>query len=160
QVLFEKLEVQKKLGVRVRKLKTGYSTDQSVLETLTGHPVVAKIMEYRSLRKLKGTYLDALPALVSKRDGLIHTSFNQAVAATGRLSSSDPNLQNIPIRGEEGRRIRAAFVPRAADRVLFSADYSQVELRVLAHVTGDPTLVEAFRAGEDVHRATAARVFG
>jgi DNA polymerase-1 len=160
EVLFDRLEVHKALGVRVKKLKTGYSTDQSVLDTLTGHPVVAKIMEYRSLRKLKGTYLDALPALVSKRDGLLHTSFNQAVAATGRLSSSDPNLQNIPIRTEEGRRIRAAFVPRAEGRVLLSADYSQIELRVLAHVTGDPTMVETFRRGDDVHRATAARVFG
>jgi DNA polymerase-1 len=157
-VLFEKLEVQKKLGVRVKRLKTGYSTDQSVLEQLTAHPVVAKVMEYRQLRKLKGTYLDALPALAGK-DGLIHTSFQQAVAATGRLSSSDPNLQNIPIRTDEGRRIRAAFVARASDRVLLSADYSQIELRVLAHVAGDETLVEAFRRGEDVHRATAARVF-
>jgi DNA polymerase-1 len=158
-VLFEKLEVQKKLGVRVKRLKTGYSTDADVLELLRADPVVAKILEYRSLRKLKGTYLDALPALVAK-DGVVHTSFNQAVAATGRLSSSDPNLQNIPIRGEEGRKIRAAFVPRAADRSILSADYSQVELRVLAHVTEDPLLVETFRAGEDVHRATAARVFG
>jgi DNA polymerase-1 len=158
-VLFEKLEVQKKLGVRVKKLKTGYSTDAAILEQLTDHPVVAKIMEYRSLRKLKGTYLDALPALVG-RDGLLHTSFNQAVAATGRLSSSDPNLQNIPIRGEEGRRIRAAFIPRAKENAILSADYSQIELRVLAHVTEDPTLIETFRRGEDVHRATAARVFG
>ncbi len=159
-ILFEKLEVHKSLGVRVKKLKTGYSTDQSVLEGLTGHPVVSKIMDYRQLRKLKGTYLDALPALVAKKTGLLHTSFNQAVAATGRLSSSDPNLQNIPIRTDEGRRIRAAFVPRADGRILLSADYSQVELRVLAHVTRDPTLVETFRRGEDVHRATAARVFG
>jgi DNA polymerase-1 len=158
-VLFEKLEVQKALGVRVKKLKTGFSTDADVLEQLGGHPVVAKILEYRSLRKLKGTYLDALPALVAK-DGLIHTSFNQAVAATGRLSSSDPNLQNIPIRGDEGRKIRAAFIPRAPENVILSADYSQVELRVLAHVTEDPLLIETFRAGEDVHRATAARVFG
>jgi len=158
-VLFEKLEVQKTLSVRLKKLKTGYSTDQSVLEQLTAHPLVGKIMEQRTLRKLKGTYLDALPLLVGK-DGLIHTSFNQAVAATGRLSSSDPNLQNIPIRTDEGKRIRAAFVPRAPGRVLLSADYSQIELRVLAHMAEDEVLVEAFQRGEDVHRATAARVFG
>jgi DNA polymerase-1 len=158
-VLFEKLEIQKKLGVRVKKLKTGFSTDAAILEQLDADPVVAKILEYRSLRKLKGTYLDALPELVGK-DGLVHTSFNQAVAATGRLSSSDPNLQNIPIRGEEGRKIRAAFVPRAPGNAILSADYSQIELRVLAHVTEDPTLIETFRSGEDVHRATAARVFG
>lgn len=158
-ILFEKLEVHKKLGVRVKKLKTGYSTDAEILEQLAEDPAVSKILEYRSLRKLKGTYLDALPGLVAK-DGLVHTSFNQAVAATGRLSSSDPNLQNIPIRGDEGRKIRAAFVPRSPENRILSADYSQIELRVLAHVTGDPTLVETFARGEDVHRATAARVFG
>ncbi len=158
-ILFERLEVHKKLGVRVKKLKTGFSTDAAVLEQLAAHPLVAKILDYRSLRKLKGTYVDALPSLVA-RDGLIHTSFNQAVAATGRLSSSDPNLQNIPIRSDEGRRIRAAFIPRSPEYAILSADYSQIELRVLAHTSGDPTLVEAFRKGEDVHRATAARVFG
>src|SRR5207245_3508124 len=144
----------------VRKTKTGPSTDADTLEELAAlHPVPAKIVEYRGLSKLKGTYIDALPALVNPRTGRLHTSFNQAVAATGRLSSSEPNLQNIPIRTEEGRRIRAAFVAPPGHR-LISADYSQIELRVLAHLSGDPALIEAFTRGDDVHARTAADVFG
>ena len=119
-----------------------------------------KILEYRKLTKLKSTYVDALPKLVSRRSGHLHTSYNQTVAATGRLSSSDPNLQNIPIRGETGREIRKAFIPSAPGWVIFSADYSQVELRVMAHISGDPGLRQAFEQGEDIHRATAAAVFG
>jgi DNA polymerase I len=144
----------------IRRTKTGPSTDVDTLEELAAlHPVPAKIVEYRGLAKLKGTYIDALPALVNPSTGRLHTSFNQAVAATGRLSSSDPNLQNIPIRTEVGRRIRQAFVARPG-MLLVSADYSQIELRVLAHFSEDPDFVEAFRSGEDIHRRTAAEVFG
>jgi DNA polymerase-1 len=143
-----------------RKTKTGFSTDADVLGDLAvEHPIAAQIEEYRTLSKLLGTYVDALPALANPETGRVHTSYNQAVAATGRLSSSDPNLQNIPIRTELGRRIREAFVAPPG-RVLLSADYSQVELRVLAHLSGDPVLLEAFREGHDVHRRTAAEVFG
>jgi DNA polymerase I len=150
-----------KLGLPViRKTKTGPSTDADTLEELAAlHPVPAKIVEYRGLAKLKGTYIDALPALVNPATGRLHTSFNQAVAATGRLSSSDPNLQNIPIRTEVGRRIRQAFVARPG-MALVSADYSQIELRVLAHFSEDPAFVEAFRSGQDIHQRTAAEVFG
>jgi DNA polymerase I len=144
----------------VRKTKTGASTDADTLEELAAlHPVPAKVVEYRGLMKLKGTYIDALPALVNPDTGRLHTSFNQAVAATGRLSSSDPNLQNIPIRSEVGRRIRQAFLPQVGSR-LVSADYSQIELRVLAHFSADPAFVEAFRSGQDIHVRTAAEVFG
>jgi DNA polymerase-1 len=156
EVLFERLKISAR---GVRRGKTGLSTDVDVLSRLAReHPLPQKILDYRSLAKLKSTYVDTLPALVDPRTGRIHTSFNQTVAATGRLSSSDPNLQNIPVRTEEGRRIRAAFLPAAGDR-LVSADYSQIELRVLAHMSGDPTLTAAFRSGEDVHRRTAAEVF-
>ena len=154
-VLFEKLKLP-----AVRRTKTGYSTDADVLEQLAlGHPLPARIVEHRVLAKLKSTYADALPVLVNPRTGRIHTSFNQLVAATGRLSSSNPNLQNIPVRTELGRRIRAAFVPEPGSRFV-AADYSQVELRILAHVCGEESLVEAFRRGEDIHRRTAAEVFG
>jgi DNA polymerase-1 len=155
-VLFGRL----KLSPRgVRRGKTGLSTDVDVLTRLAReHPLPAKILDYRALAKLKSTYVDALPALVDPRTGRVHTSFNQTVAATGRLSSSDPNLQNIPIRTEEGRRIRAAFVAAPGCR-LVSADYSQIELRVLAHLSGDPALVDAFSRGEDIHARTAAEVF-
>src|SRR5262249_31413060 len=122
------------------------------------HPLPAKILEYRALSKLASTYVDALPALVDPTSGRLHTSFNQTVAATGRLSSSDPNLQNIPIRTDEGRRIRAAFIPSPGCR-LVSADYSQIELRVLAHLAGDERLIGAFASDEDVHAETAAQVF-
>jgi DNA polymerase I len=150
-----------KLGLPVvRKTKTGASTDADTLEELAAlHPVPAKIVEYRGLSKLKGTYIDALPALVNPRTGRLHTSFNQAVAATGRLSSSDPNLQNIPIRTEIGRRIREAFVAPPGSVVL-SADYSQIELRILAHLSEDPAFLDAFRSGQDIHQRTAAEVFG
>jgi DNA polymerase-1 len=144
----------------VRKTKTGPSTDADTLEELAAlHPVPAKIVDYRVLSKLKGTYIDALPALVNPATGRLHTSFNQAVAATGRLSSSNPNLQNIPIRTEVGRRIRQAFVAKP-DHVLVSADYSQIELRILAHFSQDPAFLDAFRSGEDIHQRTAAEVFG
>jgi DNA polymerase-1 len=151
-----------KLGLRtVRKTKTGFSTDVNVLEELRGeHAIVDKLLDYRQMTKLKSTYVDALPELVHPDTGRVHTSFNQAVAATGRLSSSDPNLQNIPIRTEVGRAIRKAFVPGEKGWVLMSADYSQIELRVMAHVSGDAGLQEAFRNGEDIHSSTAAKVFG
>jgi len=153
-VLFEKLGLPP-----VKRTKTGYSTDADVLEQLAlGHELPAKIIEHRTLAKLKSTYADALPTLINPRTGRIHTSFNQLVAVTGRLSSSNPNVQNIPIRTELGRRIRAAFVPEPGWRFL-AADYSQIELRILAHVSGEESLVEAFRRGEDIHRRTAAEVF-
>jgi DNA polymerase-1 len=144
----------------IRRTKTGPSTDADVLEELAAlHPVPAKIVEYRTLAKLKGTYIDALPALVNPATGRLHTSFNQAVAATGRLSSSNPNLQNIPIRSDVGRRVREAFVAKPG-HLLVSADYSQIELRILAHFSQDPAFLEAFRSGEDIHVRTAAEVFG
>ena len=144
-----------------RKTKSGYSTDATVLEGLRDqHPVVHKILEFRQLSKLKGTYVDALPLLVDPRTHRVHTSFNQTVAATGRLSSSDPNLQNIPIRTEVGQKVRRAFIPSRPGDVLLSADYSQIELRVLAHMTDDPVLVDAFARREDIHARTAAEVFG
>ena len=155
-VLFERLG----LSTRgVKKGKTGLSTDVDVLTRLAAeHPLPAKILDYRALSKLKSTYLDALPLAVNPATGRLHTSFNQSGAATGRLSSSEPNLQNIPIRGEEGRRIRAAFVaPPGA--TLIAADYSQIELRILAHLSGDPALVDAFTRGQDIHTRTAAEVF-
>jgi len=156
-VLFEKLKISSR---GVRRGKTGLSTDVDVLTRLArDHPLPAKILEYRMLSKLKSTYVDALPALVDPTTGRLHTSFNQTVTATGRLSSSEPNLQNIPVRTAEGRRIRAAFVAPPGHR-LISADYSQIELRVLAHLSGDPVLVDAFTRGEDIHARTAADVFG
>jgi len=144
-----------------RRTKTGRSTDAQALESLREeHPIVGLVLEWRQVTKLKSTYVDALPDLVDPDDGRVHTTFNQAVAATGRLSSTDPNLQNIPIRTELGRRIRAAFIPGPADWVLVSADYSQIELRVLAHLSQDPRLAAAFAEGDDVHADTAAQVFG
>ncbi|MBF6606345.1 MAG: DNA polymerase I [Chloroflexi bacterium] len=144
---------------RGRRTKTGYSTDASVLEDLrAAHPMVDKLLEWRIYTKLRSTYVEALPSLIDPLDGRLHTTFHQAVAATGRLSSSDPNLQNIPIRTPLGRRIRAAFVAGSPDRVLVAADYSQIELRILAHVSGDEHLREAFARGADIHRDTAARV--
>ncbi len=150
-----------KLGLKpVRKTKTGYSTDVDVLSELSrDHPLPEKILAYRSLEKLRGTYVDALPKLIHPETGRIHTSFNQAVAATGRLSSSNPNLQNIPVRTDMGRRIRAGFVPKPSTNVLISADYSQIELRILAHLSADEALKQAFFDDRDVHRETAARVF-
>jgi DNA polymerase-1 len=155
-ILFEKLGLPP-----IKKTKTGYSTDAEVLETLSfSHDIAEKILDYRELTKLKSTYADALGALINPETGRIHTTFNQAVTSTGRLSSSDPNLQNIPVRTEEGRKIRAVFIPGDEHSVLLSADYSQIELRVLAHFAKDEILVESFRKGEDVHARTAAKVFG
>jgi DNA polymerase-1 len=150
-----------KLGLPViKRTKSGPSTDMEVLETLAfEHPIAEAILAYRSLAKLKSTYVDALPQLIHPQTGRIHTSYHQTVTATGRLSSSDPNLQNIPIRSEEGRRIRAAFVASRGCRLL-AADYSQIELRILAHFSRDASLVHAFHEGEDVHRRTAAKMLG
>lgn len=155
KILFEKLKLN-----TVRKTKTGFSTDVWVLEELRNeHPVIERLLEYRQLQKLKSTYVDALPALVNPKTGRVHTCFNQTIAATGRLSSSNPNLQNIPIRTELGRSIRKAFVPGSDDMVILSADYSQIELRIMAHISGDEGLQEAFRNREDIHATTAAKVF-
>jgi DNA polymerase-1 len=154
RILFEKLEL-----TPGRKGKTGYSTDTRVLRTIRGeHEIVAVIEEWRELSKLINTYLSPLPSMIGE-DGRLHTTFNQAVAATGRLSTSNPNLQAIPIRTELGREIRSAFVAEPGWK-LVSADYSQVELRILAHVSGEPKLREAFARGEDIHAATAAEVLG
>ena len=143
---------------KTRRTKTGYSTDANALEGMRGlHPVVDKILDYRQISKLKSTYVDTLPELINPDTGRIHTSYNQVGSATGRMSSSDPNLQNIPIRTEVGRRVRSAFIAEGAPEwILFSADYSQIELRVLAHLSQDPELLEAFRRGEDIHAATAS----
>ncbi len=155
-ILFNQLKLKKS-----RRTKTGYSTDNEVLDKLRDqHPIIADVLEYRQLIKLKSTYIDALPAMLSPRDGKLHTDFNQAVAATGRLSSSNPNLQNIPIRTEIGYRIRKAFIPSEQDWVLLAADYSQIELRVLAHLSKDPRLIEAFLQGQDIHVVSAAAVWG
>ncbi|MGC8844914.1 MAG: DNA polymerase I, partial [Candidatus Hydrogenedens sp.] len=151
-----------KLGLKpIRKTKTGSSTDTEVLEELAMlHPLPAIIIEYRTLQKLLNTYIEALPKLVNPETGRIHTNFNQTVVATGRLSSSDPNLQNIPIRTEYGKRIREGFVATDTNWTLLSADYSQIELRILAHLSEDPILCEAFYNDLDIHRETASKVFG
>lgn len=156
QILFEKLQISDK----VKKTKSGqYSTSEEVLETFRSkHPIVEKILEYRGLKKLLSTYIDALPKLINPETGKIHTSFNQAVTATGRLSSSNPNLQNIPIRDDNGKEIRKAFIPDEGE-VFLSADYSQVELRIMAHMSGDKHMIEAFNSGEDIHASTAAKVY-
>ena len=155
-VLFGEL----KLSDKVRKTKSGqYSTSEEVLESVKHkHPIVEEILKYRRLKKLLSTYIDALPQLLSPADGRLHSSFNQSVTATGRLSSSNPNLQNIPVRGEDGREIRRAFVPEEGG-VFFSADYSQIELRIMAHLSGDESLIRDFKDGRDIHAATAARIF-
>jgi len=157
-ILYEKL----RLPILKRTIKgRAPSTEADVLEKLRAdHPIVDALLQYRELSKLKSTYLDALPPLVSPRDGRLHTTYNQVGAATGRLSSVSPNLQNIPVRGEVGRQIRQAFVPGASDRLLLVADYSQIELRVMAHLSGDEAMAEAFAAGKDFHAATASKVFG
>jgi DNA polymerase-1 len=155
QILFEKL----KLPV-MKKTKTGFSTDEGVLLKLAeNHDLPAQLLEYRQLAKLKSTYIDALPKLINFQTGRVHTTFNQSGTETGRLSSSNPNLQNIPIRTELGRQIRAAFIPSAKDRIIVSADYSQIELRILAHMSGDENLCAAFEKGEDIHTYTAAQIF-
>ncbi|MGH9552005.1 MAG: DNA polymerase, partial [Terriglobales bacterium] len=155
-VLFEQL------GLKTKgRTKTGsYSTDAEVLEALRSeHPIVAKILEFRQLSKLRSTYVDALPPQVSARDHRLHGEFNQTTTATGRLSSSNPNLQNIPIKTELGRRIRRAFVPASKDSVLISADYSQIELRLLGHMSGDEILKDAFERDQDIHARTAGEIF-
>ena len=156
EVLFDKLKIVEK----AKKTKTGqYVTNEEVLQSLKHkHEIVADILEHRGLKKLLGTYVDALPKLINPRTGHIHTSFNQTVTATGRLSSSDPNLQNIPVRGEDGKEIRKAFIPEPGCE-FFSADYSQIELRVMAHLSGDGNMIEAFREGYDIHAATAAKIY-
>ena len=158
QVLFDKMEI----PYRWKKTKTGqYSTDESKLQELAKeYDFVAKILKYRGLAKLKSTYVDALPRMVNPKTGRIHSSFNQALAATGRLSSNNPNLQNIPIRTEQGRKVRKAFIPRDADHILLAADYSQIELRLIAEMSKDEAMLEAFQKGHDIHQATAAKVYG
>ena len=156
EILFDKLKIVEK----AKKTKTGqYVTSEEVLQQLKNkHAIVADILEHRGLKKLIGTYIDTLPKLINPRTGHIHTSFNQTVTATGRLSSSDPNLQNIPIRGEDGKEIRKAFIPEPGC-LFFSADYSQIELRVMAHLSGDEQMIEVFRQGKDLHAATAATIY-
>jgi len=157
EVLFDKLKILDK----PRKTKTGqYATGEEILSDLAmAHPIAGKILDFRELQKLKSTYVDALPEMVSPKDGLIHTSYNQAVAATGRLSSTNPNLQNIPVRTEKGREIRKAFVPRNSEFILMSADYSQIELRIMAHFARDASMIEAFNQGRDIHATTASKIF-
>ena len=158
EVLFEHLKIEEK----AKKTKTGsYSTSEDILEKMRSkHPVVGKLLEYRGLKNLLSTYIDALPELINPETGKIHTSFNQTVTATGRLSSTNPNLQNIPIRDELGREIRKAFIPDNEDCTFFSADYSQIELRIMAHLSRDEHMIEAFRSGADIHSATAAKIYG
>jgi DNA polymerase-1 len=158
EILYEKLRIVE--NPKQTKTKQ-YSTSEDVLAKLEHkHPIVSKILEYRSLTKLKSTYVDVLPTLVNPRDGRVHTSYNQAVAATGRLSSNNPNLQNIPIRTERGREIRKAFVPRNENYILLSADYSQIELRIIAHLSQDAGMIGDFNQGLDIHAATASKVYG
>ena len=156
EILFDKL----KISDKPKKTKTGqYVTSEDVLESLRQkHLIVEKILEHRGLKKLTGTYLDALPKLINPKTGHIHTSFNQTITTTGRLSSSNPNLQNIPVRNEEGKEIRKAFIPEPGCE-FFSADYSQIELRIMAHLSGDTHMIEAFRQGHDIHAATAAKIY-
>jgi DNA polymerase-1 len=155
-ILFDDLKIVEK----PKKTKTGqYVTSEDVLQQLKHkHEIVADILEYRGITKLLGTYIDTLPHLINQRTGRIHTSFNQTITATGRLSSSDPNLQNIPIRGEDGKEIRKAFIPEPGC-LFFSADYSQIELRVMAHLSSDPQMIAVFRDGKDLHAATAANIY-
>ena len=157
EILFDKL----KLDPKAKKTKTGqYKTGEEILVKLKDrHEIIEKILDYRQLQKLSSTYVDALPKEINQATGRIHTTFVQTTAATGRLASTNPNLQNIPIRSEQGRQIRKAFVPRDQNHVLMSADYSQIELRVIAELSQDPKMLESFKKGEDIHRATAARVF-
>ncbi|MCF0197436.1 MAG: DNA polymerase I, partial [Bacteroidaceae bacterium] len=155
EVLFDQL----KIITKAKKTKTGqYVTSEDVLESLRDkHPIVSMILDYRGLKKLLGTYIDALPTLINPRTGHIHTSFNQTVTATGRLSSSNPNLQNIPVRDSQGKEVRKAFVPEEGQE-FFSADYSQIELRIMAHLSGDENLIESFLQGQDIHASTAAKI--
>ncbi len=156
KVLFEHM----KLSEKPKKTATGqYKTDEDVLQSLSQHEIVKHILDFRQLSKLKSTYVDALPLLVNAKTGRVHTSFNQAVAATGRLSSTNPNLQNIPIRTDLGKEVRKAFIRRDENHILLSADYSQIELRIIAHISNDENMKEAFRSGHDIHTATAARIY-
>ncbi len=157
EILFEKM----KIGGDVKKTKGGqYATGEDVLQKLANdNPIIEDILNYRELTKLRSTYVDALPQLVNKRTSRVHTSYGQAIAVTGRLSSNNPNLQNIPVRTERGREIRKAFIPRNHDYAIISADYSQIELRIVAAISGDPAMIEAFKEGKDIHRATASKVF-
>jgi DNA polymerase-1 len=158
EVLFEKLQ----LDPKAKKTKTGqYATGEDVLLKLAHQsPIVEDILAYRELTKLRSTYVDALPQLVNAKTGRVHTTYGQAVAVTGRLASNNPNLQNIPVRTDRGKEIRKAFIPRDKDHVLLSADYSQIELRIVAAISGDPNMCEAFRLGKDIHTATASKVYG
>lgn len=159
-ILFEKLKIHEELGVkRLKKTKTGFSTDNSVLEQLSSHPLIQYLLEYRQVTKIKSTYVDTLPDLIKDKTGRIHTSFHQTGTATGRLSSSDPNMQNIPIRTDLGREIRSAFKAPNDSVVIISADYSQVELRILAALSEDESLKKAFEDQKDIHTATAAKIF-
>jgi DNA polymerase-1 len=157
EVLFEKMQI----GIKTKKTKGGqHATGEDVLLKLAKeNPIVEHILNFRELTKLKSTYVDALPQLVNKRTGRVHTCYGQAIAVTGRLSSNNPNLQNIPVRTERGREIRKAFVPRNSDHLIISADYSQIELRIVAAISGDEAMSEAFRHGKDIHTATASKVF-
>lgn len=158
EILFEHLKIEEK----AKKTKTGiYSTSEDILEKMRSrHPIVGKLLEYRGIKKLLSTYIDALPELINPETGKIHTSYNQAVTSTGRLSSTNPNLQNIPVRDELGREIRKAFTAENSDCTFFSADYSQIELRIMAHLSQDRHMIEAFREGADIHAATAAKIYG
>jgi DNA polymerase-1 len=158
EVLFDKL----KLVEKPKKTKTGqYATGEDILQGLKDkHEIIQKILDFRETGKLKSTYVDALPKLVNEKTGRVHTTFNQTIAATGRLSSTNPNLQNIPIRTEKGRYVRKMFVPRDKEHILLAADYSQIELRIIAAISQDENMINAFKAGEDIHAATAAKVFG
>jgi len=157
EILFDRM----KIAEKPKKTKSGqYATNELILaDFVHTHPIVNKILTYRELQKLKTTYVDALPSLISPFDGRIHTSYNQTIVATGRLSSTNPNLQNIPIRTEKSKAIREAFIPSASDRVLLSADYSQIELRIMASFSQDETMIEAFKAQKDIHVATASKLF-
>ena len=157
EILFDRLQIMDK----AKKTKTGnYTTNEETLEKLRSkHPIIGKLLEYRGIKKLLSTYIDSLPELINRKTGKIHTSFNQTVTATGRLSSSNPNLQNIPIRDEMGKEIRKAFTADNADCLFFSADYSQIELRIMAHLSEDPNMIEAFNSGADIHAATAAKIY-
>ena len=157
EILFEKLNIK----APAKKTKTGqYPTGEDILQKIVNeNPIVQNILDYRSLTKLKSTYVDSLPSLVNLNDGLIHTSYNQAITATGRLSSNNPNLQNIPVRTDKGKEIRKAFVPRDENHILLAADYSQIELRIIAHLSGDTVMQDAFRSGKDIHTDTASRVY-
>jgi DNA polymerase-1 len=157
-LLYEKLKLVKDAK---KTSKKNYSTDEETLsELIDNHPIVSQILDYRNLKKLLSTYIDPLPTLINPKTGKIHTTYNQSLTATGRLSSVKPNLQNIPIRTERGREIRKAFIPSFENGLIMSADYSQIELRLMAHMSGDQLFIEAFRAGKDIHAATASKIFG